>query len=441
MAVIIQRRKIFSVVYQTKENGKVVPKLEAFFSQETADQRKQQIEVEKIEVPMKLSVNMKIKDYLHIYMNVFGKNLLSLKVFDSYTSNIENYINPLIGEDRLSQIDHYYVNDFFEKLKKEEVVDKRIVLRNPNTLVSAGTVERTHRILKAAFDIASQCDLFTLNPFDIDLDYGKVVHKHIDEWTEENVIKIFDECTKSKLFITLNLMFGCHLVAKEVLGLTWDNVHIDDELYVRNQCYLVLDKELDRISLNSIQSPLTQKLIKVFEPVSKDSNTRLALMSRYMGVSKVPIPLPVVKILRNWKKVQDEYISKHQKTYSNDNFVVAISNGRACEYRVIEKEFDVLRKKLGLSKLKLGQLKNYSMQTGLIQKIYSILVYDKQLLDRSIAHHQVKQVTRITTNISADSLKKITSESNNETFDIFEIAGMLKKDPELASKFVRLLNK
>lgn len=441
MAVIIQRRKIFSVVYQTKEKGKVIPKLEAFFSQEMADQRKQQIESEKIEIPIKLNVDMKIKDYLQIYMNVFGKNLLSLKVFDSYNSNIENYINPIIGEDKLSQIDYYYVNEFFDKLKKEKVVDKRIVLRNPSTLVSAGTVERSHRVLKTAFDIASQCDLFTLNPFDISIDYGKVIHKYTDEWTEENVIRIFDECTKSKLFITLNLMFGCHLCAKEVLGLTWDNVHIDDELYVRNQCYLVLDKELGRISLNSLSSPLTQKVIKVFDPVSNNGETRLALMSRYMGVSKVPIPLPVVKILRNWKKVQDEYIIKHQKTYSNNNLVVSISNGRACEYRVIEKEFDAIRKELGLPKLKLGQLKNYSMQDGLIQKIYSILVYDRQLLDRSIAHSQVKQATSITTNIGADSLKKIIHESNNETFDIFEIAGMLKKDPELASKFARLLNK
>lgn len=441
MAVIIQRRKIFSVVYQTKEKEKVIPKLEAFFSQEMADQRKQQIESEKIEIPIKLNVDMKIKDYLQIYMNVFGKNLLSLKVFDSYNSNIENYINPIIGEDKLSQIDYYYVNEFFDKLKKEKVADKRIVLRNPNTLVSAGTVERSHRVLKAAFDIASQYDLFTLNPFDISIDYGKVIHKHTDEWTEENVIRIFDECTKSKLFITLNLMFGCHLCAKEVLGLTWDNVHIDDELYVRNQCYLVLDKELGRISLNSLSSPLTQKVIKVFDPVSNNGETRLALMSRYMGVSKVPIPLPVVKILRNWKKVQDGYIIKHQKTYSNNNLVVSISNGRACEYRVIEKEFDAIRKELGLPKLKLGQLKNYSMQDGLIQKIYSILVYDKQLLDRSIAYRQVKHATSITTNIDADSLKKIIPESNNETFDIFEIAGMLKKDPELASKFARLLNK
>lgn len=440
MALIIQRRKIFSVVYQTKEKGKIVPKLEAFFSQEMAEQRKQQIEADKIEVAMKLNVNMKIKDYLQFYMKVFGKNLLSLKVFDDYNSNIENYINPIIGEDRLNQIDHYYISEFFGKLKKTKVVDKRIVLRNPDTLVSAGTVERSHRILKAAFDIASQCDLFTLNPFDIDIDYGKTAHRDVDEWSEENVIQVFDECTKAKLFITLNLMFGCRLGAKEVLGLTWDNVHIEDDLYVRNQCYLVLDKELGRISLRGLNSPMTQKVIKVFDPVSNNGETRLALMSRYNGTTKVPIPLPVVKILRNWKKVQNEHIRKHQKKYCDNNLVIAISNGRACEYRVIEKEFDAVKKRLELPRLKLGQLKNFSMQDGLIQKIYSQLVYDRELLDRSIAYRDVKQATCITKTVSADFLKSIQPKSN-DTFDIFEIAGMLKKDPELACKFARLLNK
>ena len=38
-----------------------------------------------------------------------------------------------------------------------------------------------------------------------------------------------DQCTDSKLYVAMNLSFACSLRMGEILGLTWNNVHISDE--------------------------------------------------------------------------------------------------------------------------------------------------------------------------------------------------------------------
>lgn len=438
MAVIIQRRKIFSVVYQVEENDNIVSKLEAFFSMDQALKRKNEIESKGKEIPITFSLDMKIKDYLAIYMQLCGTNLLSLNSYDRYNECIKNYIEPIIKNDKLKKVNTDYAHLFFEKVKQSRVFDKRIQEREPDKLISAGTVELCYRVLKGAFEIAQQCKLYNLNPFDIEVDYGYVEKNHSDEWTEEYITKIIDECTKSKLFIILNLMFGCHLCAKEALGLMWDNVFIDDELYAKNQCYLVLDKELVRVSKRSVHASNSQGIIKLFDSKKPNSVSNLALMHRYSGNKNVPIPLPVVKILRQWKNVQDEHIQRYGKKYVNNSLVIALRDGRPCEYRVIEKEFDAIREELELPKIKLGQLKNFSLNKDVMKDVYERLVNELGLIQREVAYKEVKKYNKTVYKIDSKLLKDIDT-GKDESFDIFEIANILSKDPALAKELAKLL--
>lgn len=437
MAIIIQRSKIYSVVYQCKEHQHIVSKVEPFFSGEQAAIRKSEIEKNALEIPISFNLNMKISDFIQLHMKLLGKHLLAHKTYDAYMAVINNYIYPSVGIDKLEQVDKEYVQTFFQKLKGTKVVGRQELKRDPNLLVSPGTIEKIHSVMKSVFDTAKQCELFVINPFDVKIEYGEIKkNKHVD-WTEEYIIELLEKCTKTKLFLAINLMLGCHLCAKEALGLTWDNIHIDDELYTKNQCYLVLDKELDRISLESINNPLTQGIIKVFTPSSKAKDTRLVLMTRFTGIENVSIPLPVVKILREWRYVQQEHIKK-TKRYHDNQLVIALSDGKASEYRVIEKEFVVALKDIGLPKLKLGKLKKFSTTAGITQKIYDVLVNEKNILDRPIAFKEVKRATAVPS-INSEELKNIKTKQS-ESLDILGIAELLKANPELKEKFTRLLN-
>ena len=46
----------------------------------------------------------------------------------------------------------------------------------------------------------------------------------------------------------MNLSFACSLRMGEILGLTWENVHISDEDIAADNAYVYIDKELTRAS-------------------------------------------------------------------------------------------------------------------------------------------------------------------------------------------------
>ena len=47
-----------------------------------------------------------------------------------------------------------------------------------------------------------------------------------------------DQCTDSKLYVAMNLSFACSLRMGEILGLTWNNVHISDDDIADDNAYV-----------------------------------------------------------------------------------------------------------------------------------------------------------------------------------------------------------
>ena len=52
----------------------------------------------------------------------------------------------------------------------------------------------------------------------------------------------------------MNLSFACSLRMGEILGLTWENVHISDEDIAADNAYVYIDKELTRASKRAIET-------------------------------------------------------------------------------------------------------------------------------------------------------------------------------------------
>ena len=75
----------------------------------------------------------------------------------------------------------------------------------------------------------------------------------------------------------MNLSFACSLRVGEILGLTWDNVHITDEDIVNDDAWIYVDKELERVSQRALTILGEKGVIKVFSPVMATTTTRLVL--------------------------------------------------------------------------------------------------------------------------------------------------------------------
>lgn len=443
MAIILKKNSTYLVAYKIKDGKSINTQIDAFLNKKDALERSEQ--VEKFEIPLRIDLNMKIKDFMYLYFDMVGKNIWNIRHYQGAYYQLNTYILKIIGNDKLKIVNENYAKNFIEKLK---------MMRVPNGIhtgefISLSTVQKVFSYMKTAFEMAKQIHLFDLNPFEIGMIFTQE-KAEIDRWTTEIVIKAFETCRKTKLFIFLHLVFGCHLLSKEALGITWDEVFIDDLNYAKNTCYMHITKELERVDIDLAKKSSAQDIIKVFDAVqNKNGNTRLALLTRKHGDCIVHIPRMIAKILRDWKIIQSEFIANKKSQYADNNLVLCLSDGKACEYRVIEKEYAVLRMELGYPTLKLGHLKTFSLErfydgdtqfeTNVREEVYDELLKTGYLDSRSVAYKEI-QFTELKRHTQKVELRNVFPEGTNE-FDLFSIVQEIKKNPELAQQFARLLEK
>jgi integrase len=78
------------------------------------------------------------------------------------------------------------------------------------------------------------------------------------------------------------------------------------------------------------------------------------------SIRKIWLPKTVAYILREWKQSQDELKQFFGEDYRDYNLVLAQSDGRPCEGRIIEKAFQQLREEAGLPRVVFHSLRHSS---------------------------------------------------------------------------------
>ena len=93
-----------------------------------------------------------------------------------------------------------------------------------------------------------------------------------DIWTADMIRLALDKCMDSKLYVAMNLSFACSLRMGEILGLTWENVHISDEDNAADNAYVYIDKELTRASKRAIETLGEKDIYYIFTPQGVSGN-------------------------------------------------------------------------------------------------------------------------------------------------------------------------
>ena len=229
------------------------------------------------------------------------------------------------------------VDKYIQTLQKTPCVSTK-TRKARSEFVSNQTIEKIIKLLRCAFKQAVRWELIGKNPFENTV-LPKTEYKKRDIWDADMIRKALDECTDSKLYIAMNLAFACSLRMGEILGLTWDNVHITDENIAADNAYIFIDKELTRASKQAIEMLGQKDIYHIFVPLMPNTSTRIILKKPKTdsSIRKVWLPKMLAYILREWKKSQDELKSFLGEEYQDFNLVIALPNGRPCENRIIEK--------------------------------------------------------------------------------------------------------
>lgn len=457
MASIIKRKKNYSIVYNyTDENGETKQKWETRTSYQDALKRKAEVENQQHMGTFLPPSNQTISEFLLDFVSLYGEKRWGVSMYDSQNSLIANYINPIIGEMKVQDVTPRMVDKYIQTLQKTPSVSTK-THKAKTVYVSDKTIEKIIKLLRCAFKQAVRWEIIGRNPFD-NVILPKTEYKKRDIWDAEMIRTALDQCTDSKLYVAMNLSFACSLRMGEILGLTWDNVHISDEDIAADNAYVYIDKELTRASKRAIETLGEKDIYYIFTPLMPNTSTRLILKKPKTdsSIRKVWLPKTLAYILREWKKAQDELRDFLGDEYQDFNLVVSLPNGRPCEDRIILKEFSKLREDAGLPKVVFHSLRHSSTTYKL-----KLNHGDLKATQGDTGHAEIDMITSIYAHI-LDEDRKVNAQKFETAFysnpdlrevrppaepkepepapiDLAGLVEQLQKSPELASALAALI--
>ncbi len=277
MASIQKRGKKHAVVYTyTDQEGQKRQKWETFNTKAEARKRKSAVEAELDNGTFIPPNTTTVESFLNEFVELYGEKRWGLSIYASNTALINNYINPLIGNLVVQDINKRTVDKYIQQLQKTAPVNTPY--RHAKTeYVTPCTIEKIIKLLRCAFHQAVRWDMIGKNPFE-DADLPKREKKVRAIWTADIIRQALDSCQDGKLYIAINLAFACSMRMGEITGLTWDCLHIADEDIANDNAYVWIEKELTRVDQRAIDALGEKDILFVFPRLmGGKSSTRLVL--------------------------------------------------------------------------------------------------------------------------------------------------------------------
>lgn len=262
----------------------------------------------------------------------------------SYTSKVEQYINPLIGHHRLDQLTADHI---------EAAWDHLLTVGNPKaenpTPLAPASVRQAHRILSRALKVAVQRNRLRRNPADGNaMDAPSVPEVEMKVLDVEQVRKVLDAAKGDRMEARWVVALALGLRQGEALGLRWQDVDLEDGvLRVRQAMQRVKGKGL------------------VFgEPKSKRSKRDLALDST------------VVSILRAHKKAQNAERLAAGTSWTDLGLVFTQPNGKPIDQGRDNKRWTALLEKAGVPRVRLHDARHSAATVALLSGASTRAVMD-----------------------------------------------------------------
>ena len=94
----------------------------------------------------------------------------------------------------------------------------------------------------------------------------KYKKKKGDVLSDEEAHQALELCTDPVLKLYIFLALGCSMRIGEILGLTWDCVHIEPDLIDSDSAWLYVEKELQRCDKSALEKLRSQGLHHIHLP-------------------------------------------------------------------------------------------------------------------------------------------------------------------------------
>lgn len=411
MASIVKRKNKYSVVYTyTDDKGEKRQKWETFPTNAEAKRRKAEVEFQQESGTLVIPEAKTVKELLEDYTSIYGVNTWAMSTYEARRSLIFNYINPIIGDVKLSDLNTRMMEKYYQNLLK---VKSRVVNnRKPNTeYLSCHVVREVHKLLRSAFNQAVKWELMQKNPC-ANATLPQEEHKPRDIWDAPTLFKALELCDDDILKLAINLAFSCSLRVGEMLGLTWDCVEISDASITNGTAFIFVNKELQRVNRDALEKLNEKGIIFKFPAFFARTNTALVLKEPKTKTStrKVFLPKTVAEMLKERYQEIQEYKELFGDEFQDFNLVFCNANGRPMESQIITRALQKLIKDNDLPPVVFHSLRHTSITYKL-----KLNGGDIKSVQGDSGHAQVKMVTDVYSHILDDD-RRLNAQRFEETF-------------------------
>lgn len=240
-------RKVFVEFYQERYGQVIVPNEETYF-QRVADEkaktgkedgtdehdsgsepiRRRPPTPKSAVTPQKDDITF--SEFLKHYVKVYGTSKWSMSTYSGKTGLIRNYIDPYIGDKKLSEITTECLSEYYNDLLSVERVPPANRKKTGECVAPSG-VKKIHDVIRSALNQAMKwnyLDPMMQNPAKLaTLPTMKKTKRKV--WSVSTFREALPRVEDDILALAMNLAFSCSLRVGEITGLTWDCVFIDEE--------------------------------------------------------------------------------------------------------------------------------------------------------------------------------------------------------------------
>lgn len=262
-------------------------------------------------------------------------NKWAMSTYDAKNSLINNYINPIIGDIPLSDLNPRMMEKYYLDLLK--VKSKVINNRKPDhQYLTPSRIREVHKLLRNAFNQAVKWELMTRNPVE-HATIPKEKPKKRAMWDLPTFKKALELCDDDDLSLALNLAFSCTLRMGEMLGITLDCIDVSEDKIENGTASIFIEKEVQRVKRDVFEKLNQRDVLFVFPRCLSGGNTVLVLKEPKTETSKrrVYLPKTVAKmVLQRIKDIQEikELLGDEYHDY---NLLFSSSTGRPMEGQII----------------------------------------------------------------------------------------------------------
>lgn len=457
MASIRKRGDKYAVVYYYKdsETGERHQKWETFDTKGEAYSRKTEIEADMATGMYAPPNNITVDEYFERFVELYGVTKWSQSTFRSNVGLYNNYIRPRIGSMKMTDVQRITIDTLYSNLAKTKPVESRGKKPKPGQTLSPALIEKIAHLLGTMFKQALLWKIVKDNPtvgaIRIKPDKPKRV-----VWTPDEIKKALDMCSDARLYLSMNLSFACSLRLGEVLGLTWDCVHISDEEVQQDNAWIYIEKTLARIDVAVNEKIDDRGIIKHFPTAKLNAKTHMVLKKpkTESSVRKIWLPRTVALILRDWKDKQEELKEILGEAYMDFNLVVTHNDGRPVDLEVVERQFTALKREAELPQgatfhslrhasathklyISHGNIKDVQGDTGhasadILTNVYGHIMDERRKENAKLFDKTFYQIP--------DLRKEKEPETADHKMDVMELLKMVKESPELKEALKEILN-